>query len=83
MPAYGKITGTYQREAGARRAYAYQVIYEAPGEYLEWQAMVMHEGEIRGTPRGKLYVTPTMLNVQRTVREAVEIAIEQLLDVRE
>ena len=83
MPAFGKIEGSYQRAQGARRIYTYSATYATTNGSIEWQATVLHERSVKGTPAAVLYQPRDMADPAQAVRVAVEMTIEGLIDVSE
>jgi hypothetical protein len=79
-----QFTGTYTREAGLKRTYAYRGQYEMDGNLLSWSADVSCDGAEKGHPAGKISL---MVPAQQDLREHAEFmmreAVEKLSDVEE
>jgi hypothetical protein len=73
-----RVTGEYTRKSVA--TYAFEGTFHPQSHgYVEWNARVFKDGELKGTPGGKI-LAPGLghIELKAIVRKAIEGAIENL-----
>ena len=75
------IVGTYKRKNGLRRTYEYEAEWHGEEQGTGWEAVVRHEGELKGTLGGLILTGPA--TPREVVILAVETSIEDLIGMVE
>jgi hypothetical protein len=83
VAAFGKLDGFYQRLQGLQRRYSYRAIYGTTNGTIEWKASVFFDNQVKGNPGGLINKPDEVTDIHELVKRAVEISIEDLLEVQE